>query len=133
MINWKKAIINSAVGVLAGTLCVSTFAGDLEDFYEGCNIAGLERIDATDPSDDTYLNPLGDRANHVFLARLGNNGGGNGGESYDIHFWGPLGVFGLDCISTADEDTNGGLYSGNPDDNPTRFDQSMFAPEIDPN
>jgi len=121
------------MGVLAGMLCAPVFADHLDDFYQGCNIAGLERIDATDPSDDTYLNPLGDRANHVFLARLGNNGGGNGGEALDIHFWGPLGVFGLDCVSTADEDTNGGLYSGNPDDDPPFFPESMFSPEADPN
>jgi hypothetical protein len=118
---------------LVGLLLSSAVWADLDSIFTGCNIAGLEKINARKPDGDyTFGWPLGDLASHVFLARVGNKGRGNGGEAYDLHFWGALGgVFGVDCTSTADEDTGGTLYSGDPED-PAIFPGSMFAPEIDP-
>jgi len=122
------------IGTLAGLLfSAGVWGNDLDPIFSGCNIAGLEQINAVKPDGDyTFGWPLGDQASHVFLARLGNKGKGNGGEAYDLHFWGELGgVFGVDCITTTDEDTGGALYSGDPAD-PTYFPNSQFAPEIDP-
>lgn len=120
--------------VVAGVLLASTaWADDIDSVFTGCNTAGLAKINAVKPDGDyAYGWPLGDLASHVFYSRLGNKGKGNGGEAYDLHFWGELGgVFGVDCISTADEDTGGGLYSGDPADAPY-YPNSVFAPEVDP-
>ena len=74
---------------------------------------------------------------HVFNARLGDNGGGNGGESVDaVAFLDlPDGSGGfvteLTCIATADEDTGGDLALGLSDgtiSDPTFGD----IPEVDP-
>ena len=93
------------------------------DVFSDCNINGLDKIDAKDPSTD-FFSVLGNRATHVFNARLGNNGKGNGGEAVDIDFFG--GITGVTCISTPDEDTGGTLNVGFP------IFPTMFAPEIDP-
>jgi hypothetical protein len=127
-------MLNRILTALTGLLLSSTvWAADLSSIFSGCNINGLAQIDAARPEGDhTFGWPLGDQATHVLLARLGNNGKGNGGEAYDLHFWGALGgVFGVDCISTADEDTGGALISGDPAD-PFVFPNSQFAPETDP-
>ena len=123
----------SLILCVAVLLAPAAWAGHLDSIFSGCNIAGLEQINNVQPDGDyTFGWPLGDQASHVFMARHGNKGKGNGGEAYDLHFWGALGgVFGVDCISTADEDTGGALYSGDPAD-PSIFPNSMFAPEIDP-
>ena len=125
----KKIAIATAVALVSST----AWAAHLDSVFSGCNTAGLEQIDNARPEGDHAFGwPLGDQATHVFTSRLGNRGKGNGGEAYDLHFWGALGgVFGVDCISTDSEDTGGGLYSGDPADAPY-FPNSQFAPEIDP-
>jgi hypothetical protein len=123
-------VVVPLLGLLLPSLAA---AGQFDDVLQGCNTAGLEQIDAARPEGNHDFGwPLGDHATHVFLARLGNNGKGNGGEAYDLHFWGALGgVFGVDCISTLGEDTGGTLFSGDPAD-PVVIPGSQFAPEIDP-
>jgi hypothetical protein len=104
----------------------SVWASDIASTFSGCNVAGLEQINAARPDGDYLFGwPLSDLASLVFSARLGNRGGGNGGEAYDLYFDG--GVNGVECISTADENTGGSLIIGT-----TVIHPSQFAPEVDP-
>ena len=113
--------LKMATIILAGLASASAFADGPYDpsVYQNCNINGLNQIAAHDPA----------KADSVFFSRLGNNGGGNGGESYDIWYW--YGINAIVCTSTADENTGGTLYSGDPN-NPYVIFPTQFAPEIDP-
>jgi hypothetical protein len=64
--------------------------------YVDCNMAGM----------GNFKND--GQGEHVFFARLGNNGKGNGGEAVDATFEGGV-VTKVTCVGTADEDTGGAL------------------------
>jgi hypothetical protein len=109
----KKLALVLATGFT--TACLTLPAGAQE--FVDCNMNGIDNIKTQDKRD------------HVFYARLGNKGKGNGGESIDVSFDVGLGlVTKVTCVSTASEDTNGTLTV----DGILVLPDSEFLPEIDP-
>ena len=93
----KNSKLVLAVALCTGLISVPAMAGDFVD----CNINGL----------DTITEIKGEASSdHVFWARLGNNGKGNGGEAVDATFDVTSGLVTLvTCVKTEDEDTGGDL------------------------
>lgn len=90
----KNSKLVLAVALCTGLVSVPAMAGDFVD----CNINGLENMTSEALSD------------HVFFARLGNNGNGNGGEAINATFDATTGLVTLvTCVETEDEDTGGDL------------------------
>ena len=85
--------------------------------YVDCNMNGLDKMSAA-------------QADHVFYARLGDKGQGNGGEAVDATFDADIDlVTKVTCVSTANEDTGGALTI---DPYGIVFDPSEALPEADP-
>jgi hypothetical protein len=93
-------------------LCLTAAAYTLpvaaQTVFTDCNMNGLDKMRSQAQKD------------HVFYARQGNKGKGNGGESINVTLNG-FTPTAITCISTADENTGGEL------DPPL-----LLVPEIDP-
>ena len=101
-----------------GLAAVLVTGSALATEFTDCNMNGLDHVKDEQQSD------------HVFFARLGNAGQGNGGEAVDATFEYFEGVVSeVTCVGTVDEDTGGALLI-----NPfgTVFDPSDALPEVDP-
>jgi hypothetical protein len=105
----KSIARNALISVVLGGLTGFVYAAPVYDAdNDTCNVKGLSKMKSAE------------QVGHVFNARLGNKGKGNGGESVDATVWtdSPTGdpvdpfVIGLNCVSTADEDTGGTVNVG---------------------
>jgi hypothetical protein len=91
-INMKKSGIVLASCIAAAYFNMPVMAQE----YIDCNMAGAGKFKSEE------------QGAHVFWARLGNNGKGNGGEAVDVTLVSGVTTT-ITCVGTADEDTGGAL------------------------
>lgn len=131
--------LKSVAAVLIGMLTLAAAADEPFGYpVTDCNgdDNGFEALLAKDIQNKKFSDDRS-HAEHVWVARNGNKGKGNDGESVNIVFSG--GTQAINCISTAaelsPEDADPGQVgpgNGTLELSPTFIIQSIFAPEYDP-